>query len=138
MKPNYLILIVVGILGFIAPAASDATEYHVALTGNDRNPGTQQSPLLTIGAAANLAQPGDTVTVHAGVYRERVAPPRGGTDEAHRIIYQAAPGEHVVITGSEPAKGWKNISGDTWELTKSNLFFGTVNPFDELMYGSWF
>ncbi len=139
MKPTYLTLIIVfGILGFIATPASHAIEYHVSVTGADGNSGTQNSPLRTIGAAAKLALPGDTITVHAGVYRERVAPPRGGTDDAHRIIYQAAPGEKVVITGSELARGWKKVSGDTWEITISNRLFGTVNPFDELIYGSWF
>ena len=66
------------------------------------------------------------------------APPRGGTDDAHRITYQAAPGEKVVITGSEPVKGWKKLSDNAWELTLPNRFFGTVNPFDELIYGPWY
>ena len=38
-----------------------AAEYHVAVTGNDKNPGTEQKPLLTIQRGAELAQPGDTV-----------------------------------------------------------------------------
>ena len=31
-----------------------------------------------------FVRPGDTITVHAGVYRERVNPPRGGTSEEIR------------------------------------------------------
>ena len=80
-----------------------AKEYHVAKTGSDGNPGTIEAPLLTIQAAANLAQAGDVITVHEGVYREEVTPPRGGISNDKRIVYQAAEGEKVVITGSEVA-----------------------------------
>ena len=69
-------------------------------TADDSNPGTETRPLKTIDAAAQLAEPGDTVLVRAGVYRERVAPARGGTAEAP-IVYQAAPGERVEVKGSE-------------------------------------
>ena len=55
-----------------------ANDYHVSTTGLDENLGTQSKPLKTISAAAAIAQPGDTITVHEGVYRERVNPPRGG------------------------------------------------------------
>ncbi len=67
---------------------------------SDENPGSEAEPLKTIDRAAQFAQPGDTVLVHAGVYRERVAPARGGTKE-QPIVYTAAPGEHVVIKGSD-------------------------------------
>ena len=50
-----------------------AAEYHVSTTGADANPGSQDSPFRTIQHAAELAQPGDVITVHEGVYRERDA-----------------------------------------------------------------
>ena len=90
------------LLLLLAPlTATQAAEFHVAPGGNDANPGTPSAPLRTIQRAANLAQPGDVVTVHAGVYRERISPPRGGVSEKQRIVYQAAPGEKVEIKGSE-------------------------------------
>ena len=67
-----------------------AAEFHVATTGQDTNQGTQAAPLHTIQRAAELAQPGDVITVHEGVYRERINPPRGGESDAKRIVYQAA------------------------------------------------
>ncbi len=76
----------------------------------DANPGTEEQPLLTINAAAQQAQPGDTVLVHAGVYRERVAPARGGT-EAQPIVYQAAPGEAVAVKGSDAWTHWQPVDG---------------------------
>ncbi|MDD4017165.1 MAG: DUF1565 domain-containing protein, partial [Kiritimatiellae bacterium] len=51
-----------------------AVEYHVSVAGNDAQPGTPAAPLRTIQRAAELARPGDVVTVHEGVYRERVNP----------------------------------------------------------------
>ncbi len=64
--------------------ATRAAEFHVAPRGNDANPGTLAAPLRTIQRAANLAQPGDVITVHAGVYRECIQPPRGGASEHKR------------------------------------------------------
>ena len=47
-------------------ALAQAAELYVALTGNDTSPGTPAAPLRTIQRAADLAQPGDTIPVHAG------------------------------------------------------------------------
>jgi len=78
----------------LAPlAAVHAADLHVTQDGNDTNAGTRAAPLRTIQHAAELAQPGDVITVHAGVYRERVTPPRGGESAGKRIVYQAAEGE---------------------------------------------
>jgi alpha-N-arabinofuranosidase len=119
-------------------AAATAAEFHVATAGSDANDGTPTNPLKSISAAALKAMPGDTITVHAGIYREHVNPPRGGTSETMRITYQAASGETVTITGSEPAKGWVKAAGDTWKLTLPNSFFGIFNPFAERVHGDWF
>ena len=115
-----------------------AEEYHVSPTGNDTNDGSASSPFKTINRAAQQAQPGDVITVHEGIYREKVVPPRGGTSDRMRITYQAAPGERVVITGSEPVKGWVRVQNDTWKLVLPNTFFGETNPYDEQIYGSWY
>ena len=116
----------------------DATEFHVAVPGNDQNPGTEQKPLRTIQRGAELAQPGDTVTVHAGCYRERVNPPRGGESDVKRIVYQAAPGEKVVIKGSELVKGWEKVQSDVWKVVLPNSFFGAFNPYEDYIRGDWF
>ena len=88
-------------IAFLLAAASVlAREYHVAKSGNNANEGSAAKPFLTIQRAADVAQPGDVITVHEGIYRERVDPPRGGTSDNQRIVYQAAPGETVTIKGS--------------------------------------
>lgn len=116
----------------------EAAELHVSLQGDDAHPGTEAAPLRTIQRAAELAQPGDTVTVHEGVYRERVNPPRGGESDARRIVYRAAPGDHVVIKGSEVVKQWVHVRDDVWKVTLPNAFFGAFNPYTDLIHGDWF
>ena len=115
-----------------------AEEYHVAKTGNDGNKGDADSPLLTIQAAAKLAWPGDIITVHEGVYRERINPPRGGTSNNERIVYQAVKDETVVIKGSEIINGWEQIKEDVWRVTIPNSFFGDFNPYNDVIGGEWY
>ncbi len=137
---NASVVLAVGVLtaGCTLFAATSPREIHVAVNGDDANRGSKASPLKTITVAANRAQPGDTVTVHAGIYRERINPPRGGTSDTLRITYQAAPGEKVTITGSDAVKGWEKISGDTWKVTLPNSYFGAFNPYAEKVHGDWF
>ncbi len=118
--------------------AAQAAEFHVAKSGNDANPGTQAAPFHTIQRAADLAQPGDAITVHRGTYRERINPPRGGESDAKRIVYQAAPGETVEIRGSEVDKSWKKVHDDVWKATLPDTFFGRFNPYSDLIHGDWF
>ena len=115
-----------------------AKEFHVSVSGNDHNDGTSSKPYKTISAAARVAQPGDMITVHEGVYRERIEPPRGGESDAKRIIYQAAPGEKVEIKGSEVIKNWVKVQDNVWKVTVPNAFFGSFNPYSDLIHGDWF
>src|SRR3954447_12097446 len=110
---------------------------HVATTGSDSADGSEADPFRTIGRAADLAQPGDTVRVHAGEYREWVVPRRGGLSDRRRITYEAAPGEHVVIKGSEPVTGWEPAGGSVWKVAVPNPLFGAFNPYAEEVEGDW-
>ena len=107
----------------VARTAS-ARDIHVATTGDDHNRGGLESPFLTIGKAAAVAQPGDVVTVHGGTYREWVKPPRGGKDENSRIVYRAAAGEEVLIKGSEQITSWVHQEDGIWMVELPNRFFG--------------
>ncbi|HEX42549.1 MAG TPA: carbohydrate-binding protein [Phycisphaerales bacterium] len=128
---------IIALLGlFISPAY--AREYHVSVKGNDRNDGGSAAPFRTIAAAAKAAQSGDVITVHEGVYREQIRPPRGGRSGDNRIVYRAAPGEKVVIKGSEVVKGWQKVQNDTWKVVIPNTFFGDFNPYSDLIAGDWF
>lgn len=113
-------------------------EYHVSVNGSDQAAGAKETPFRTISRAASVAQPGDIVTVHEGVYREWVKPIAGGTSDICRIVYQAAEGEHVVIKGSERIENWENVEGTVWKAVISNTLFGTYNPYAEVLDGDWF
>lgn len=134
--------VAIGLVSFIARAgaadASSGREYHVSVRGDDAQDGSAARPLRTISAAARLAQPGDVITVHEGTYRERIDPPRGGLSDEKRIVYRAAPGEKVVVKGSEPIKGWAKVQNDAWKVTIPNSFFGDFNPYKDLIHGDWF
>lgn len=126
-------------LGIVLMASGSlANEYHVMKTGHDKNQGTSNSPFLTIQAAANIAQPGDIITVHEGSYREWINPLHGGTSDSKRIVYQAAKGEKVEIKGSEIIKKWGKVTNTVWKVIISNSFFADYNPYQDLIHGDWF
>jgi Right handed beta helix region/Protein of unknown function (DUF1565) len=112
-----------------------AAEYHVATTGDDAAAGSSDKPWKTIKKAADTLQAGDTVIVHAGVYRERVDPARGGT-AASPIAYQAADGEDVSIRGSERVTTWVK-EGAVWHADVPNTTFGTFNPYSTTFAGDY-
>jgi hypothetical protein len=139
-----IVVLAISIAGIVATAHNTSgREMHVAKTGNDLNAGTPESPFLTIGRAAAVVQPGDTVTVHAGTYREWVKPLRGGKDENSRIVYRAAAGEKVLIKGSEQVTSWVHQGNGIWMVELPNRFFGDYNPYalnisgGWLLYGQW-
>ena len=116
-----------------------AREYHVSIDGNDAANGSVEKPLRTINRAAQLALPGDTVTVHQGTYREWIDPLNGGESNARRILYRAAENEKVEVKGSELVTGWKREKKNkqVWKIVLPNRFFGNYNPFNDRLYGDW-
>lgn len=110
--------------------------YHVSKLGNDKNTGTEQFPFLTISRAAKIADEGDTVVVHGGVYRECVNPVNGGRNELGRITYESAEGERAIIKGSEEVRGWV-CEGSVWHAQVDNTIFGAINPYVEEIDGDW-
>jgi parallel beta-helix repeat protein len=101
-----------------AGPAQAATSLFVA-RGNpacsDTGPGSAAKPFCSINKAASVATAGATVSVSAGTYVEEVVPTNSGTSTAP-IIYTAAPGDDVLITGSIRgftlrSKSWITITG---------------------------
>ena len=126
------------LLSVLLPTALAGREFHVSMQGRDNDRGTESSPLRSLQRAADLAQPGDVITVHEGVYRERVNPPRGGTSDRERIVYQAARGAKVEIKGSEVIRNWEKVQPGVWKVTLPNSFFGAFNPYSDTIRGDWF
>jgi hypothetical protein len=69
--------------------------------------GYQALPFKTLAKAVATAQPGETILLRAGVYRETLAPRQGG------VAIQAAKGEKAVISGADLITGWKRQE-DKW------------------------
>ncbi|MBI2301991.1 MAG: right-handed parallel beta-helix repeat-containing protein, partial [Armatimonadetes bacterium] len=90
-------------------------ELFVAPDGDDDNPGSADKPFRTITRGVKELLPGDTLTVRGGTYREAVEIEKYGTAEKP-ILVRAAPGETVVIKGSELIKEW-TADGETWKST---------------------
>lgn len=110
---------------------------HVSPSGSDTNNGTANHPFATISKAAFLAIADDTIMIHAGVYREWVSPANGGISPLKRIVYMAAPGEKVLLKGSEVVDHWKKGKNGVWKAEVSNSIFGDFNPFAINIYGDW-
>ena len=101
-------------LGLTMPALGQSRRYIVDnqhTKAADTNPGTPQAPLGTIAAAAKLAGAGDTVVVHAGLYREAVPLRKSGTPGAP-ITFVAEPKGSVVVSGADVVTGWTRLPGD--------------------------
>ncbi|MBB2150661.1 right-handed parallel beta-helix repeat-containing protein [Pedobacter gandavensis] len=132
-------LVIIGCIQFVQAQKRDVNhkEYHVSGHGNDANIGSITKPFKTIAAGAKVAMPGDIITVHAGVYREQVAPPRGGSSENERIWYRAAKGDKVEWKGSEVIKGWQKLGSSIWMVKIPNGFFGAFNPYTDTLHGDW-
>lgn len=119
------------------------TVYSVAQqhpAASDNNPGTPEHPFRTINRAAREAGPGDTVRVHAGIYRERVNPRNGG--EADRpVIYEAADGDEVCVRGSDEFRpDWQPFEGNVLSGGLSGVAFGTdayAGEVDAALYGDF-
>ncbi len=112
-------------------------DLHVSKHGTDSNDGSPDYPLATVNQAARIAQPGDTVIVHEGIYREWVDPSRGGLSDNRRIVFMAAPGEDVVLTGSEVASDWQPVGAGVWKTVIDNVIFQGFNPYQKKIEGDW-
>ena len=77
-----------------------AAELHVSPDGDDKNPGTKEKPLRTLKESSARAKAGDTVILRGVVYRETLVARRSGTPK-QPIVFAAAKGEKVVITGTD-------------------------------------
>jgi len=109
--------------------------YYVSKSGNDKNKGTKKAPFLTISKGATIAQPGDTVFVYEGIYRERVVPQRGGLP-GKPIVYMGEPNKNVFIKGSDIWKPkWKKMTANVYfavpddKLFNDDCYKDNKNPF---------
>ncbi|WP_436948038.1 right-handed parallel beta-helix repeat-containing protein [Staphylococcus xylosus] len=110
---------------------------HVDKKGSDCGLGNVESPFLKIDKAASVAQPGDSIIVHEGIYREEITHINTGLSESRRISFEAAKDEQVIIKGSEEITGWQQIDGSIWKVEIDNKIFKDFNPFATKLFGDW-
>lgn len=104
---SLLALLIAAALVFACPKATLAATLIVDPHDPDASDsGTGAAPLKTIGRAAELAGPGDTVFVKAGTYRETILLPRSGRPDAPIRFVSERRGA-VIVTGADLAEGWQ-------------------------------
>lgn len=120
-----------------AAVSTTGVIWHVAPGGDDAHDGrTAGAPLRTLRAAAARLKPGDGCLIHAGVYRETLAPSADGT-AADPIVFQAARGEAVTLSGLDQVTGWERVDRRTfraplaWDLGAGNQVFRDGSPLTE-------
>jgi len=106
------------------------TTFFVDNTGgsNANNGLALGSAFETIQHAANLAQPGDTVEIRGGTYREQVSLPRSGTAD-NPIVFRAFNNEDVTITATDLLTGFTQTpeTNDNPNVYVANLAGSTTN-----------
>ena len=131
-----------GLLGGEASPARSSADFVVAVTGDDRNPGTEAQPLATIRRARDAvrelrkAQPKRDVLVliRGGTYY--VAEPLVFTSEDSgrergTVTYAAYPGERPVLSGGQRITGFQVDAAGLW-TTKVPELRGRPWRFEQL------
>jgi hypothetical protein len=90
----------------------------------DFGSGTVGQPFCTISEAASVAVAGQTVQVASGTYAENVTPAHSGV-AGSPIIFTAAPGALVIITGEAGSNGF-TIPGKSYITIRHFTISGTV------------
>ncbi len=65
-------------------------------------------PLASLTKACAIAQPGETIVLRGGVYREVLAPKNDG------VTIRAMQGEKVTISGADLIEGWQREADGSW------------------------
>jgi parallel beta-helix repeat protein len=89
--------------------------FYVSPDGDDMAAGTLAEPLRTVQRAMDLVEPGDTVYLREGTYREHVAARTNGTATLP-ITLAAYSNEVPVIKGSKVVTGWTVHDAPVWKV----------------------
>lgn len=97
--------------------SSFATTYFVSKSGSDSNACTSGATCLTIGHAIGLTVAGDTVSIHAGIYREILNFFSKSGASGSPITLTAFGDGAVTVDGSPAVTGWALDSGNVYKAT---------------------
>ncbi len=114
-----------------------AVTYYVAQTdpkASDDNSGAEAVPWKTVTRSLKTLQPGDTVYIKKGTYREYIVlsptTVTGGKSYAPMLSFIAFPGDQVIIKGSNVLAGWKLADSAGPKQAKGKVYVtdGLPNP----------
>lgn len=96
-----------------------AGTYVVSPSGNDTANGSFGAPFLSVSKAIAVAQPGDSIQLRAGTYRETIAPVRSGT-ATNPITIESYNGETAIISACDLVPG-------PWTAGTNNIYSSPVS-----------
>ena len=88
-------------------------------------------PLASLAKACAVAEPGDTIVLRGGVYRETLRPRSDG------ITVRAMKGEKVTISGADLIEGWKREADGSWSaplLSEPKQILREGQPWNQFTY----
>ncbi|MBL7043597.1 MAG: right-handed parallel beta-helix repeat-containing protein, partial [Pirellulaceae bacterium] len=100
-RPVVLLTVIASAIVLSARVGTADAVYHVAgqdVRASDENTGSGDRPFKTIMRACQVVEPGDTIVVHQGIYRERVVLKRSGAPD-RPITLRGAVDQQAVIDG---------------------------------------
>ncbi len=139
-----LVLLVVAVAGLAAFSTSQAemqsrqallaSAYVVALDGDDASPGSAEAPFRTINHGLSVLQPGDTLVVRAGLYREELRDTIPSGDSWERpVTLRAMPGEEVIIMPDAGARRVIEFAGDSHHIIVDGFILDGTNTTYEVI-----
>jgi hypothetical protein len=116
-----------------------ALEYPNIYYVDTRHPGATDEPawgypavpLASLAKACAIAQPGETIVLRGGVYREVLAPKNDG------VTVRTLKGEKVMISGADLIEGWKREVDGSWSAnlaTEPKKLLRDGRPWSEFSY----
>lgn len=108
-----------------------SADLFVRVTGNDKNTGRSATAALrSLQSAINLAQPGDTVYIGAGVYKGPIKSSRAGTYAGRITLRGDTDGSRTGDAGqititTDFSETLLNIAHDGWTITNLNFSSGS-------------
>jgi hypothetical protein len=100
------------------PVSGTGATWYVATDGSDSNNGsTAATPFATFAKAYAVLQPGDTVLIRAGLYRQPLNLINGIGGQPGKPITFGAYGDGEVIIDTSPvipAASWTQVTGSVW------------------------
>jgi hypothetical protein len=88
-------------------------------------------PLASLAKACELAEPGETVVLRGGVYRQTLRPRSDG------VAFRAMEGEKVIISGADLIEGWERQADGSWSAplpSQPKKILRQGQPWDQFTY----